>query len=120
MNRAPDDDLRELFDEARRADEQKAPPFRRILQSRAPAAFAPSRRIARALAVAAAATAVVILARSPRRPPGAPPDHIESWKAPTDFLLGASFTALFDTVPNLTPPVPDYSPLLEEEKGSTS
>jgi hypothetical protein len=120
MNRPPDDDLRGLFDEARRADEEKAPPFRRVLERGSARRFATPRRIGRALAVGAASILIVISARMLHRSPPIPVGRIETWKPPTDFLLEAAFTELFDTIPELPKPVPDYSLLLAKEKGDKS
>lgn len=122
MNRRDDDDLRGLFDEARRADEKKAPPFRRVLGrdvSRRPSSGWTGRILA-AAAAGVTAIVVVVAARSLQRPQEIPTARIETWTPPTDFLLEGSFTELFDTLPALSKPVPDYSPLLTNEKGSKS
>ena len=72
----------------------------------------------------AAAVVVVIGVRGLRRPPEIPPARIEArietWKAPTDFLLEPSFTEPLNAVPTLAEPVPDYSSLLAESKGRKS
>lgn len=124
-----DDELRRLFDEERRSDEASAPPFRSLLARRPERPPAGSRRLrlplaAAALAVMAAAIVVAIGVRSLRRPPEIPPARIEarieSWKAPTDFLLEPSFMEPINTVPALAAPVPDYSSLLAETKGRKS
>jgi len=121
MSRPPnDDELRGLFREARRADEEAAPPFRRVLQRRPTLRFAGSGRTGRAFAVAAAAVVIVIAAMTLRRSPEIPADRIETWKPPTDFLREGAFTELFDTTPTLPEPVPDYSLLLANEKGDKS
>ena len=122
MKPPDDDDLRGLFDEARRADEGKAPPFRRFLERDVPRR-ASSGWTGRVLAVAATAvTAIVVVlsAGSLHRPQETPQARIETWRAPTDFLLEASSMELFSTTPALSKPVPDYSPLLANEKGSKS
>ena len=122
MSQPPDDDLRGLFEEARRADEGKAPPFRRVLE-RGAARRSASPRFGRALAVAAAAVAaivVVISAPGFRRPRETASGRIETWRPPTDFLLETSSSELFHTIPALPDPPPDYSTLLAKEKGSTS
>jgi hypothetical protein len=121
MNR-PDDDLRRLFEETRRSDEEKAPPFRRVLERDLSRRPSPGWTV-RVLAAAAAAVmviAVVISARSLHRPQEISQARIETWKAPTDFLLEPSFTELFDSVPTLSNPVPDYSALLTKRKGNKS
>jgi len=118
VSRRPDEDLRGLFAAARRADEEKAPPFRRVLEGGAGRRFAQPRWIGWACAVACGAVAVAISTWSLHRPPEIPPGRIEAWTPPTEFLLDASFTELFDTVPTLLKPVPDYSPLLAQEKGT--
>jgi len=120
MSRPPnDDELRGLFREARRADEEAAPPFRRVLQRRPTLRFAGSGWIGRAFAVAAAVV-LAIAAVTLRRSPEIPADRIETWKPPTDFLREGAFTELFDTTPTLPEPVPDYSLLLANEKGDKS
>lgn len=123
MNRPDDDDLRGLFERARRADEEKAPPFRRVLGRGETRRHSRPVWIGRAFAVAATAVTVIVVvisARSLHRPQEIPQARIETWKAPTDFLLEASSTELFDSLPTLSNPVPDYSPLLTNEKGSKS
>ena len=119
----PDDDLRQLFLEEKRTDEERAPSFERVL-ARAPSGrFSGSRRNPRVLAAAAAAAAVVaaaIFVPSLRRTPEAPPARIETWKAPTDFLLERTSPEVFETIPALSSPPPDYAPLLDREKGSKS
>lgn len=119
MNRPPDDDLRRMFAEARRADEEKAPAFRGVLDRGIARRSAKHPRIAWSL-VAAAAIVVVISIWSLHRSPKIPPGRIETWKPPTEFLLAASTTKLFDAMPTLANPVPDYSPLLAKEKGRKS
>lgn len=118
MNRPPDDDLHALFDEARRADEEGAPPFRRVLEPQVARKFARPRWMGRPFAAAAAAVVVAILVRTFHRLPETPRPGVETWKPPTDFLLEASFTNSLDETPMLPEPVPDYSRLLEKEKGS--
>ena len=124
MREPRDDEIRRLFEEARRNDEANAPPFRRVLERDASRRHAP-RWIGRAIATAAAAAAVVVLTLAVRllRPtPEAPTARIEEWKPATDVLLEASFTDLFDATPVLPEPVPDYAPLLakQKEKGTKS
>lgn len=122
MNRPDDGDLREIFERARRDDEANAPPFRRLLErdvSRRPSSSWTGRVLA-AAAAGVTAIVVVVAALSLHRPQEKPSARIEAWKPPTDFLLEGSATELFDTLPTLSRPVPDYSPLLENEKGSQS
>ncbi len=101
------------------SDEKEAPPFRGLLESQRSGAR-PARRVVPRLVVAAAAIFVVALSLAlfSRRP--RPDIDIGEWKAPTDFLLEASYPDLFDTTPPLLEAVPDYAPLLKTEKGSTS
>lgn len=115
MSPRGDDDLGPLFEKARRRDEKGAPSFRRVLD-RVRAPHAAPLRIGRA---AAAAFALVVLAISLKiglRARETRPNRIEAWKPPTDFLLEASFTELFDTTPLMPDAVPDYAPLLAREK----
>jgi hypothetical protein len=116
----PDDDLKKLFEEARRESEGAAPPFRRVVERRPARSPVIPRPIRLALAGAAAVVVVVIGVRSFRRPPEIPLARIETWRAPTDFLLEPSFTDPFNTLPTLAAPVPDYSSLLAETKGRKS
>lgn len=122
MTRPEDGSLREIFERARRADEEKAPPFRRLLERQVSrrASSSWTGRVLAAAAAGVAAIVVVVAARSLHPPQEKPAARIESWKPPTDFLLEGSSTELFDTLPTLSRPVPDYSPLLENEKGSRS
>lgn len=108
-----------MHDEARRADEKGAPSFRDVLEVEAPVRAAPF-WIGRAVAAAAAMVVLAASLRLAHRAPETRLVRIETWKPPTDFLLGVSFTDLFDTTPALPPDVPDYAPLLtrEEEKAN--
>lgn len=120
MSRPSDDDLRRIFAAARRADEEQAPAFRRVLERGAAHRPAKPARIARALVAAAGAAVIVIAVWSRHRAPEIAVARVETWTPPTQFLLEASFTKLFDTMPTLANPVPDYSPLLTKEKGRKS
>ena len=119
MSPAGDEDLRSLFEERRTSDEEKAPPFRIFLGRRRPDARAarirPARLVAAAAAILAVAVSMSLFHRRPRSDVG-----IGEWKAPTDFLLEASYPDLLDTTPVLPEAVPDYAPLLATEKGTTS
>jgi hypothetical protein len=119
MSPAGDEDLRRLFQERRTSDEEKAPPFRSFFGRRRPDARAawirPARLVAAAAATLAVAVSVALLHRRPQ-----PAIGIGEWKAPTDFLLEASYPELIDTTPVLPEAVPDYAPLLATEKGTTS
>ena len=121
MNPSDDDDLRRLFDESRCADEEGARSFRRVLERERAAGPAPL-RIGRIAAAAAAVAIFAISLRFIHRPPETRTGRIEAWEPPTDFLLEASFTDLYDTTPPLPGAVPDYAPLLatEKEKGKKS
>ncbi len=129
MSEHPDDDLRRLFEEARRADEGSAPPFERLMERERRGRPEALRRIGRLLAAAAAilvlAIAVRLLYRVPppsSAPVGQTPSGIEAWTPPTSTLLRVPFTDLYDSTPVLLEPVPDYSSLLakEDEKGKRS
>lgn len=119
MSPAGDEDLRRLFEERRASDEEKAPPFRIVFGRRRPGARAARIRLARFVAAAAAILAVAISVSLFHRRPQ-PDIGIGEWKAPTDFLLEASYPDLLDTTPVLLEAVPDYAPLLATEKGTTS
>ncbi|MGZ5380640.1 MAG: hypothetical protein ACXWFQ_02160 [Thermoanaerobaculia bacterium] len=118
MSPVGDEDLRRLFEERWTSAEEKAPPFRKLLErgrsDARPARVGPVRFVAAAAAILALAASVALF----RRPQPAIP--IEDWKAPTDFLLEAPYPDLLDTKPALLEAVPDYSPLLATEKGTTS
>jgi hypothetical protein len=119
MSPAGDEDLRRFFEERRTSGEEKAPPFRTFLGRRRPDArtawIRPARLIAAAAAILAVAVSVSLVHRRPR-----PDIGVGEWKAPTDFLLEASYPDLLDTTPVLLEAVPDYAPLLATEKGTTS
>jgi len=119
MSPAGDEDLRRLFEERRMSDEEKAPPFRIIFGRRRPDArtvrIRPARLVAAAAAILAVAVSVSLFHRRPQ-----PDIDIGEWKAPTDFLLEASYQDLLETTPALLEAVPDYAPLLATEKGTTS
>jgi hypothetical protein len=119
MSPAGDEDLRRLFEERRTSGEEKAPPFRGFLERGRSDGTRPARiRLAGLVTAAAAILALAVsLTLFHRRPPLAIP--IEEWKAPTDFLLEASYPDLLDTMPAPPEAVPDYSLLLATEKGTT-
>ena len=107
----PDDErmLREAFDEIRRADAERTPPFSRMW--RAPHSTAAVRRplvwiAAAALLLLIAAT---MLVRRPPRPVNLVSIPPMEWKAPTDFLLDTPGSSLSRSVPQLQPPIPNYS-----------
>jgi hypothetical protein len=120
MSQRPDDDLRALFAESRRAEEETAPSFRRVLGRSSPARPSGGRWVVRTLAAAAAVIVAVASIRSVRRSPETSPARIETWAPPTDFLREPPFAGLLDTTPTLPESVPDYSPLLTKEKGIRS
>lgn len=119
MSPAGDEDLRHLFQERRTSSEEKAPPFRKPVERgrsvARPARIRPARLVAAAAAILAVAALVALFHRRPQ-----PDVGIGEWKAPTDFLLEASYPDLLDTTPVLLEAVPDYAPLLATEKGTTS
>lgn len=119
MSPVGDEGLRRLFEERRTSNEEKAPPFPRFLErgrsGARPARIGPASLVTAAAAIFALAVSVALLYRRPQ-----PATRIEDWKAPTDFLLEASYPDLLDTTPVLPEAVPDYSPLLAKEKGSKS
>jgi hypothetical protein len=117
MTGSGDDDLRRLFDEARRADEEKAPPFRIVLGR--PGSRARVERIPLGILAAAAAILAFAVSLALFRPEPPAPIRIADWRSPTDFLLAPPYPDLFGSPPSLPEPVPDYSPLLASQKGVT-
>jgi hypothetical protein len=117
VNGPGDDDLRSLFEAARKADEAAAPPFRRVL-ARRPASRSSILRVALAAAAFAALLAASLAILLARREPQ-PAVRIAEWKSPTDFLLEAPYPDLLGTSPALIPPIPDYRPLIANPKGHT-
>jgi hypothetical protein len=119
MSPVGDEDLRRLLEERRTTNEEQAPPFRKLLErgrsGARPARIGPAGLVTAAAATLALAVSLALLHRRPQ-----PATRIEDWKAPTDFLLEASYPDLLDTTPVLPEAVPDYSPLLAKEKGSKS
>ena len=113
---SPDDDrlLRDAFDELRRADLERTPPFQPLWKTGNPAC--PDRRDRLAstrFALAAclilllvATTTVVMLRRAQTTSVTSIP--IE-WKGPTDFLLVTPGSELGSSIPQLPSPVPQYS-----------
>ena len=89
-----------------------------MLEGRRP--LAKRSRIGWGLAVAAGAVAFAISTWTLREMQPRPMQfgRIEEWKPATEFLLKVSSSAVFDTLPALPQPVPDYSPVLTQEKGS--
>lgn len=118
MSPTGDEDLRQLFEERRTSREEKAPPFRKVLERGGSAArlnrIGAGRLVMAAAAIVALAVSLTLLRRT------SPDIRIGDWKAPTDFLLEASYPDLLDTTPALLEAVPDYSSLLATEKGTTS
>lgn len=109
---SPDDEprLREAFDDLRRADAAKTPPFHRTW--RAAQGRVTSRSRPFAFAFAALSLVLMCAAIVHRLQPPAPVVTIvsmssTSWSAPTDFLLDTPGRALATTVPAFNP-VPDY------------
>jgi hypothetical protein len=117
MSPVGDDDLRRLFEERRTSSEEKAPPFHDLVE-RGRSVPRPARIGFPTLAAAGSAIVAVAisLALFHRRPE--PAIGIGEWKAPTDFLLDASYPDLLDTTPALLEAVPDYAPLLATQKGT--
>lgn len=120
MSPISDEELRRLFEERRTSGERKAPRFRAVPERGRSGGTRAARVGIAGLVMAAAAILVfaVSLALLHRRPEAEV--HIGEWKAPTDFLLEASYPELLDTTPALLEAVPDYAPLLATEKGTTS
>ena len=118
MSPVGDEDLRRLFEKRRTVDEEKAPPFRKLLErgrsGARPARIGPAGLVTAAAAALALAVSLALLHRTP--PPAV---RIEDWRAPTDFLLDVSYPNLLDTTPVPPEAVPDYSLLLATEKGTT-
>lgn len=110
--RERDLELARLFEELRREDALRVPPFRRILERRAASR---SRRI-RWAPIASAAAAVVLVAAAVllvrpgavRREPQAPASAIAEWRSPTDFLLETPGSELLETAPDFATTAPEW------------
>ena len=108
-----DRELARLFRESRLADEAWAPGFRQIL-ARAPGDARSARRpyLFAAVALALVAAVTLVGALLLRRPPAADLGRaiaLEDWRPSTDALLRMPDQELFDSLPELPGPVPDYS-----------
>jgi hypothetical protein len=114
-----DEDLRRLFEERRMSGEEKAPPFRGLAE-RPRSGARPARNAFPKLLMAATALLAIAVTFALFHTRPQPDVAIWEWKAPTDFLLEASYPDLLDTTPALLEAVPDYAPLLETKKGTTS
>lgn len=109
----PDRELGRMFREVRHADEASAPGFRQIL-ARGRTDRGSSRQPRLLAAVAVALTAMVIIGvllwkRPPVTQAPEPSIALGDWRAATDVLLRTPGGELFDSVPALPGPVPDYS-----------
>lgn len=108
-----DRELRRLFDEARREDEASAPAFREVLHRSSPPRRSSALRPAAALTAAALAAAAgfgILLLRPPSRGPLPPVAvSVAEWRSPTGALLQTPTDPLLESVPDLSPSVPNYS-----------
>jgi hypothetical protein len=112
---SPREDEREiarLLEDARRADESSAPPFREVLARRR-SGEAPRRRLLWRPALLAVTVVLIVAAlqlRRATRPTAqdaalpATARAIASWKAPTDVLLQTPGSELLSRSPVLVPP----------------
>lgn len=122
----PDDDklLRDAFDELRRAEKTRTPPFQRIWTSAQKRSGVRAPRGPLSFALAALSLIVVALLaayrlRAPSHPPAtaAPPLMTTAqWKSPTDFLLDTPGSDLGHSLPSFSS-VPNYS-LVTSQKGN--
>lgn len=119
MSPVGDEDLRRLFGDSRASREDAAPPFHELVE-RGRSRTGPAR--VRLPGLVLTATAILVFAASlallHRRPQ--PGTGIWEWKAPTDFLLETSYPDLLDATPAVLEAMPDYAPLLANEKGPMS
>jgi len=92
-----DDDLREAFAALRREDGKTAPSFEALRARARPRRRAPLGGLLAAASVAAALLGIVV--RGPDPPP--PAAELESWIAPTDFLLDTPGREILGTVPRI-------------------
>ena len=121
-----DRDLRDLFQAARRAEREAAPPFARVLAGRSgrPMGAGAGRRPATRWLVAAGAVAAVLLvvAKAVRPPGGVTPADLKlaravsSWRSPTEFLLRVPGAELLANPPRLGE-APAGSPLKALDPG---
>src|SRR5579864_7592926 len=112
--RERDLELARLFEELRREDELRVPPFRRILERGA----APRSRRVRWAPIAPAAVAVVVLVAAAvllvrpnalRREPPPPASAIAEWRSPTDSLLETPGSELLETAPDFAITAPEWA-----------
>ncbi len=99
-----DDDLRQAFTALRRADAAHTPSFSDVMAGGR--AAAPGRRLIPLLGGALAAACVVasiVVGVQARRAPYPPPAlaSMETWTAPTDFLLRTPGSEVLGTVPRI-------------------
>jgi hypothetical protein len=106
-----DRDLRDLFAELRRREQQAAPSFPRVWAA-AQARREPRPRLRFALAAAAIVALLLGWPRSkPVRAPDAP-SAVARWRSPTAFLLATPGRELLSTIPALgAPALPGLSAL---------
>lgn len=103
--REEDTDLARLFEELRRADDAKAPPFRQVLEKAKAAQNASSRllplRVAAVAAVLAIAALTAVFLRRPAREAAGQdrPVTVAQWKSPTDWLLRTPGSEILDELP---------------------
>ncbi|HEV8356582.1 MAG TPA: hypothetical protein VGQ17_07405 [Gemmatimonadales bacterium] len=115
-----DRDLRDLFQAARRAEGEAAPPFARVLAGRS--VSTPRRRWLKWTLAATAALAGIVLIAKVVRPPSGPAQALEiarelsSWRSPTEFLLRVPGAELLGNPPRLGE-APAGSPLKALDPG---
>ncbi len=98
-----DRDLRELFAELRRREQQAVPSFERVWAA-AQARRGPRPRLRFALAAAAIVALLLLwLGGTPVPAPEAPP-AVARWTSPTQFLLATPGRELLSTIPALGAP----------------
>ncbi|MDX2059293.1 MAG: hypothetical protein SFV24_15900 [Gemmatimonadales bacterium] len=114
-----DDDIRELFHGARRADTAWTPSFERVRAGR-PRRPAPRGRLLAAAVVTMAAAvvlAVVVRSRAPQVPPELVHMEVGQLRMPSDFLLDVLGAETLRSVPAIGRS-DDWFPALAETKGS--
>jgi hypothetical protein len=103
---SPDDELlRSAFDSLRRADRERVPSFRSVLQR--------PRQRSRPFGLALAACALLLVIAASivllRRPQTTAVANIDlTWRGPTDFLLDTPGRELGRDLPRIAAPVPNY------------
>lgn len=108
-----DRELQCLFDGVRREDEASAPAFREVLHRSTPprrsSSLRPAAALTAAVLIAAAGFAILLLRPPSRGPLPSVAVSVAEWRSPTGALLQTPTDPLLESVPDLSPSVPNYS-----------